>query len=111
MPFLFFSNLVIAVVVRKDDIGEFVCTIRGIPVPIDDDFPAGIGNVIIGRGKLLGVFIKAIEDRGDDEYVQEENDDQRRLAERLAIETCEFGCDLEKRVPNSSDYAHNLPLS
>ncbi|WP_243374883.1 hypothetical protein [Geotalea sp. SG265] len=46
---------------------------------VDDDLPAGARNVAIGRGKLPGMGVEAIENGNQDENVQEDDDYKGRF--------------------------------
>ena len=107
---IFHLDRIIAVLERDDDLGQVIYAVRGVPVPIDDDVPARIGNIVVGGGELPRMLIEPVEDRGKDEDIEEKYDDQRGLAERLIIEAGQIGLDPAGYILEFSDYAHAVPL-
>ena len=109
-PFLFLFNPIIAVAGRNYDLRKVVSPVGGIPVAIDDDLPAGIGDILVGRGELLGMFVKTVEDGNKDEDVEEENDNERHFAQLLVIEVRKMGFDLAKLILEFSAHTHAVLL-
>lgn len=108
MVLLLLFDRIITIVVGADDAGQVVHSVRGIPVPVEDDLPAGIGNVFIWRGDLPSVFVQSVEDRCEDENIEEDNDDQRRFAQRLAVKACEIRFDIAESAFHRSEHTHDL---
>jgi len=107
MPFfLFLFNLMIAGAGGNNDLRKVVDPVGGVSMAIDDNLPAGIWNIRVGRGELLGMFVKAVENSNKDEKVKEENDNERCLAQSLVIETCKVGPDVNKLILKFGTHAH-----
>ena len=80
---------VVAGVVVRNDLRKLAEAIGGVPVGIDRQTLAKRGNMLVGAGQLPGVTGEAVEDRDEDEKIEEDDDHQRRLAQRLVVQTGE----------------------
>lgn len=111
MPFfLFLFNLIIAGAGGDNNVRKVVSPVGGVPVTIDDNLSAGIWDILVGRGELLGMFIKAVEDGNKDEDVKKENDNESRLAQLLVIETRKVSLDVNKLIFEFCAHAHEASL-